>query len=286
MTVDAIRMNIESIKLKLDNFGMIYYRYLKFREVFFPTQFQKDEKKRESERISFYSQFFNQNDLVFDIGANYGNRTSVFLSLGAKVVALEPQEHCLKYLKKKFGNKVDIVAKVVSDSVGELNLFFPQSKVSSGTASLSVDWIESVTSTNRFPKSDWNHSKKVISTTMDDLIKEYGLPKFCKIDVEGHETSVIQGLSQPIESLSFEFTTPERRNQIFKVLNLLSKVNSNYEFNFCVGENLTFLNEEWLNSQEMINEVETNSIFNSDGLYGDIYCRNASSRVGKGESHP
>jgi FkbM family methyltransferase len=271
-------MNKESIKLKLDNFGMIYYHYLKFRETFFPTQFQKAEKERKSQRIIFYSQFINQNDLVFDIGANYGNRTSTFLDLGARVIALEPQEHCLKYLTKQFGKKIKIVPKVVSDSIGELELFIPQSKVSSGSASLSIDWIDSVIKSNRFSKSDWNGSKKVLSTTMNGLIEEYGLPKFCKIDVEGHEVNILQGLSKPIESLSFEFTTPERRDQIFKAIELLTNISSQYEFNFCIGENLIFIKNKWLTFEEIINELEKNSIFYAEGVYGDIYCRNASTR--------
>ena len=40
--------------------------------------------------IKFYSQFITKDDLCFDIGANIGSRTEVFLRLGAKVVSVEP----------------------------------------------------------------------------------------------------------------------------------------------------------------------------------------------------
>ncbi len=39
----------------------------------------------------FYSQFIRPGDLVFDIGANRGDRTEVFVQMGARVVAAEPQ---------------------------------------------------------------------------------------------------------------------------------------------------------------------------------------------------
>jgi hypothetical protein len=42
-------------------------------------------------------------------------------------------------------------------------------------------------------------------TTLDALIAEYGRPSFCKIDVEGYELQVIEGLSQPIRTISFEY---------------------------------------------------------------------------------
>ncbi|MFY0607968.1 MAG: FkbM family methyltransferase [Cyclobacteriaceae bacterium] len=266
-------MNIDSIKLKLDNFGMIYYHYLRFRETFFPTKFQKVERQRRLERLAFYSQFIAQSDLVFDIGANYGNRTSTFLALGAKVIALEPQQHCLKYLRKMFGKRVVIVPKVVSNSLGERQLFYSKTKISSGTASLSKGWIKSVSNSNRFQKEDWNQSQRVQSTTMNELIEKYGLPKFCKIDVEGHEIEVLEDLSKPIESLSFEFTTPERLEKVFEAIMLLKNLDPNYVFNFCIGEKLSFEKSHWLGYLQMVNELESNPVFYSEGIYGDIYCK-------------
>lgn len=49
----------------------------------------------------FYSKFINNNDLVFDIGANIGNRTEVFLGIGARVIAVEPNPKIALSLTKK-----------------------------------------------------------------------------------------------------------------------------------------------------------------------------------------
>jgi len=43
-----------------------------------------------------------QEDLCIDIGANYGNRTKVFINLSYKIVAIEPQPQPANYLRKSF----------------------------------------------------------------------------------------------------------------------------------------------------------------------------------------
>ena len=72
---------------------------------------QKDQKswtKDDQKKLKFYSQFIKKGDLVFDVGANLGNRTKIFLKLGARVVAIEPQPFCMSRLKSFYQkNKVD-----------------------------------------------------------------------------------------------------------------------------------------------------------------------------------
>ena len=54
---------------------------------------------KKAERLkSFYSTLIGLNGLVFDIGANVGTRVNVFLSLGLRVVAVEPQRKCVRIL--------------------------------------------------------------------------------------------------------------------------------------------------------------------------------------------
>ena len=45
----------------------------------------------------------------------------------------------------------------------------------------------------------------------DNMISRYGSPEFTKIDVEGYEFEVLNGLSQPIKTISFEFTSEEKK---------------------------------------------------------------------------
>ena len=55
---------------------------------------------RDQAALQFFSEFVPQGWIVFDVGANYGNRTKYFLRLGAKVVAFEPQPECARFLSE------------------------------------------------------------------------------------------------------------------------------------------------------------------------------------------
>ncbi|MBK9250272.1 MAG: hypothetical protein IPM69_19725 [Ignavibacteria bacterium] len=67
----------------------------------FYNKISGNEQREIRQRKDFYSHFINTGDVVFDIGANIGNRTQIFSELGAKVVAVEPQSKCVTALKKK-----------------------------------------------------------------------------------------------------------------------------------------------------------------------------------------
>jgi hypothetical protein len=81
----------------------------------------KENKKLFFERRAFYLSFLSANDLVFDVGANVGNRVEVFLSIKNKVIAIEPQNYCFEFLKKKFGNAI-IILKIALGSKKAINL--------------------------------------------------------------------------------------------------------------------------------------------------------------------
>ena len=70
---------------------------------------KEQERKETLVRKNFYSQFINKGDFCFDVGANLGNRISPLLEIGAKVIAIEPQEECCKILREKFGNKIELI---------------------------------------------------------------------------------------------------------------------------------------------------------------------------------
>lgn len=228
----------EKINLFLRKIG--FFNSLKmFKDRFFenPVQVQHKEKL-----YKFYSEFIRKGDLCFDIGASYGNRTETFLKLGAKVVSIEPQFGPAAFLKNKFGDQIVLKKKALGQKKETRRMYS-----SNGLAinSLSMDWIQEVTKSKRYGDHKWDKYTNVDVTTLDHLIKEYGKPDFCKIDVEGYELEVLKGLTSPIAQLSFEFTIPEflpRAIECLTYLNSLGTVLCNYSS----GETLEFGLTDWL----------------------------------------
>lgn len=224
-------------------------------------------KRKEEKRTIFYRQFINEGDLCFDIGANIGNRTKPFLNLKAKVVAVEPQSACCKILRDSFGDSITILQKGVGDKKGVLDFFEADSPIIS---SFSEEWIEEVKK-DRFKDFNWNKPIKVEVTTLDDLIAEYGHPAFVKIDVEGYELNVLQGLNQPVKCLSFEYTVPEQTEHAIACIKQFQKVSPKATFNYSPRESLRMAFTEWIDIDTMCNLIKSSKFAKT--LAGDIYAR-------------
>ena len=224
--------------------------------------------------LKFYSQFIKKDDLCFDIGANFGWRTDIFLKLGARVVAIEPQDACIKELQKKYGNnkRVILIKKAISDNHGEEELMISGSHTLS---SMSKEWINSIKSSEMFFVStkafSWQKSIRVQVTTLNQLIKDYGKPSFCKIDVEGYEYKVLKGLSEPINTVSFEFTPTQAF--ILSAINTIGHLASigEVKFNYSFGESISLVLNEWVGPDEISNILK--NMLRKTHISGDIYAR-------------
>ncbi len=217
----------------------------------------------------FYRPFIQPEDLCFDIGAHVGNRMRAFVSLGARVVALEPQPDLVRLLRFLYGRNPQVI--LLQSAVGALQGRHRMliSRNAPTVSSLSPDWVQTMkTKDPKFTWVEWQDAIDVEVTTLDALIAQHGLPAFCKIDVEGYELEVLRGLSQPIPSLSFEYirSLPEAAVECLKYLLTLGE----YEFNLTKIEETRFMLPFW---------VEASAIH--DQLYhlpepctsGDVYAR-------------
>jgi FkbM family methyltransferase len=215
-----------------------------------------------------YSQFIVAGDLVFDVGANVGDRTAIFLAMGARVIAAEPHPDCVAVLSKKFeyNDRVTVVDRAVSNHEGDPAALV--SGESSSISSISEEWIEAVRKTDRFSGHEWNKRYRVTTTTLDRMIEQHGLPAFIKIDVEGWEAAVILGLSTPVKALSFEFT-PERLGPTGQCVEKLQSL-GDYRFCYSLKESLK-LYPEWLSGPTLLSELR--QFENDSRTYGDVYAQ-------------
>lgn len=144
--------------------------------------------------------------LVFDCGANVGDYTKYFTDRGAKVVSIEPQINLTK--DNSNFDRAEVLNICLSDKEGEITLYEcgPHHTI----ASCSPRWKDE----GRFKDWGWDTGRVIQATTLDNLITKYGQPDIIKIDVEGHEHSVIRGLSFKPRMLSFEYVHEFKKEAI------------------------------------------------------------------------
>jgi len=219
---------------------------------------------RDSE-IAFYRGLlpaFQKGDLIFDIGANDGQKSDVFLRMGAKVVAVEPDEVNQSILKKKFlwgrwvKKPIIVVGKAASDKcmVETIWIDAPGSALNT----LSRKWVDTLrTDKNRFGTAfDYRDKKTVETTTLDKLVEAYGLPAFIKIDVEGYEPHVLRGLQHPVPLLSFEVNLPEFRPEGIECIEQLRRLEERGCFNYSADCQEGLALAEWLEPSSFLRVFE------------------------------
>jgi len=218
------------------------------------------------ELYHFYKNFIEPDQLCFDVGANIGERTDVFLQLGAKVICIEPQPDCVEILHAKYDQNlnVEILPVGLASIPGVMTLSI--CSTANTISTFSEKW-----KTGRFEEYSWDSRHDVEMLTLDELIGRYGTPKFCKIDVEGFELEVIKGLSSPIDFISFEFTS-EFFGDAKKCIQYLQSI-GNVEFNFVQGDSLNprqqFGLDTWVDGRSLGEHLNRLSV---DLFWGDVYA--------------
>lgn len=217
--------------------------------------------------LAFYQQFVHDGDLVFDVGAHLGQRADIFLTLGTRVIAVEPQPHLARWLRLRFGRntRLTVVQQGLDAQAGTRELLITDE---SSMSSMSEEQTAALKTRAAFSHVEWKKRVQVSTTTLDSLIATYGKPSFCKIDVEGFEYQVLQGLSQPIHALSFEYT-PEVIHVAAACVDKLAQLGE-YAFNYSEAETMQFTLKQWVSHDEMRGILDTLGRADSGG---DIYAR-------------
>jgi FkbM family methyltransferase len=225
-------------------------------------------ERRARKMRHFYAQFIQPGDLVFDVGANMGSRTRVFLELGAKVVAVEPQKKCVRILFLTFhaNPNFHLVNKALGAAEGKGEMYISNISL---TTSLSRVWIQAV-KPDRYRGITWPTSQQVSVTTLDALIQEYGIPSYVKIDAECFEHEILRGLSSPLLALSLEFL-PAYLEPALQSIAYLKRFDP-IRLNYTLGERFTWMLKEWVTPDEMISILETYRT-SEEFKDGEVYAR-------------
>ena len=264
--MDAKRLRLENVLYGLGIYGPA-------RTLYGLTAGREGKRFRALKR-HFFSQFLRAGDLVFDVGANLGSYAEIFASLGARVIALEPNPDCVSHIRRSYpGESIDVVGTAVGSAAGVASIRLADR---SDMSSMSEDWIRSIQEAQRIDDAVWANQITVPVITLDSLVQRYGMPKFIKIDVEGFEESVLGGLSNQPPLLSFEFNT----NFLDAATRCLQTLGSSSDcsFNFVIGEPLKFELKDWVGMDQL--RARLQALDRSVG-YGDIFAKQKSVDIGE-----
>jgi FkbM family methyltransferase len=224
-------------------------------------------RRMRRKRLKFYEGLIGGGDLVFDVGANIGERSDVFLALGAVVVAVEPQIECTERLRSQWADepRFSLFEGACAEVAGERELFVSDAHTLS---SMSPEWIDTMRQSGIFSNYRWDETRVVATTTLDALVAEHGIPDFLKIDVEGLEYGVLSGLSTPVGCASIEWHGVSLRAAA-RSIDRLSDLGMS-EFNVSVGESMSWELPRWVDAEEVV--AFLNSIAGKLA-WGDLYAR-------------
>ncbi|MCX6720720.1 MAG: FkbM family methyltransferase [Candidatus Staskawiczbacteria bacterium] len=177
--------------LKVDFFGVLNKFFVKS-----PDELRIIESvvgdEGEKKVLNSLCSLLNAGDVVYDIGANIGIFSIILakkVGPSGKIIAFEPEKESLVKLKDNIGlnnlTNIEIVGKALGETTSSGKLY-----ISGTTGNFSL--------VNIYDKTVKSEDIEIVNG--DDFVVQNGLPipKAIKVDVEGYEYSVINGLKKTL----------------------------------------------------------------------------------------
>lgn len=217
---------------------------------------------------SLYSTLVSPGDLAIDIGAHIGNHTRALARLGCRVIAVEPQPDFAALLRLMFSRtgQVSVIEAAIGRAPGRATLAV--SDCTPTVTTVSRDWLLERQRDPAFRSVHWNRTIDVAVLTVDELASRHGCPAFVKIDAEGAELDVLEGLTSVVPVLSFEYL-PLGLDRVTRCVSRLAALGT-YRFNWSVGETFRLASREWLDGPSLLRALEAPG---APTRSGDVYAR-------------
>lgn len=224
--------------------------------------------RKQKEELIFYQNLLGlhpaKNDLIFDVGANKGNKSLLFSKLAKEVIAFEPSHKLNALLSRKLkATNVKIYNVALGNKASMADMYIVNK--SQAYNSLKIKHIENIVKNRRIAGNEDIYRQKVKIETLDSFIAKKGLPKYIKIDVEGYEVEVLKGLNTPVPILSFEANLPEFKEEAIDCIEHTANISKAYSYNF--AQESLLLKEEFLPPEAAIKFLQE-----TDLRYVEIYA--------------
>jgi FkbM family methyltransferase len=146
--------------------------------------------EEEYKLTKFFIKNLKENDIFYDVGANYGFYTYLALEFCKEAHSFEPLPDVFENLKMNLKNVENVFLNQVALSNKNGNAKIYLTKSSGLDASGSSTIVEENLNAHYYKFSD---SLDIETTTLDNYLKNHNKPTIIKLDVEGAESLVIEG---------------------------------------------------------------------------------------------
>ncbi len=169
--------------------------------------------RSEPETFEWIRRHLNENEVLWDIGANIG-MFSLYAAMGGKnkVLSIEPSAESYSTLNanirlNKLEEHIDALCFAASEKTNLLQLYMKDP--SSGASHNSIEF-----GSNQFGEFDVSGKQSVIAISLDDLdqIKGVASPNHIKLDVDGKEPQILLGASEVLKKVDTLLVEIEGKN--------------------------------------------------------------------------
>jgi FkbM family methyltransferase len=206
--------------------------------------------------------------LIYDVGAHTGEDTDFYLKKGFRVVAVEANPELAQALEKKFSDAVRCgkltIANVAiaAGSGGEVDFYVDSAASVWGTTN--KDWVER----NKSLGAGNVTTIRVPTVSLSDLMKEYGVPRYCKIDIEGNDLIALRSLKELDVRPNFVSIESEKRSWS-RLIDEMDTFSSLGYSKFNIVDQTLVIKHKCPTPPRELNYVDCAFLFGSSGLFGD-----------------
>lgn len=127
-------------------------------------------------------------DLIFDIGMHEGADTAYYLAKGFRVVAVDANPALCEAARSRFSaeikyGRLTVLNVGIAEEVGELDFYICKDQ---------SDWSSFIP--EYALRAGATEVIRIRCITLDMLMRDFGVPYFCKIDIEGSDRAAVMAL--------------------------------------------------------------------------------------------